>query len=575
MAPAHARPLLPVATTVGADDTTAPDCGPDGCASGGCGAAVVGDLPPAGDGVRTLVDEFLAEQATTSAVERFSHAHDGPVPAQARWYRDLLPATAPGPGQQYAFAVDLDSCSGCKACVAACHSLNGLDEGESWRSVGLLVGDGDRAMQQTVPTGCHHCTDPGCLRGCPVDAYVKDDDGIVVHLDDQCIGCSYCTLTCPYEVPDFDHDRGIVRKCDMCHDRLAVGEAPACVQACPTNAISITVVDVAEAGREGFGFASPEPAATTPTTVFTSSRDLETDVVPADRATVQPRRAHTPLAVMLVLTQLAVGTFTGVEALRLLGFGAGSALGAVVALGVTVVALVASLAHLGRPQYAWRAVLGLRHSWLSREIVSFGLFAPLGVLHAAAVWQPPGVTLPPPSLTGPPAVLAGLAAVGASVMVYVATRREGWGARHVGGRFALTTVVLGVVATGLLGLATGAVPTGTTAWVLRTGAALAGLAVVVDLLPRRHADGDGASTRTRTALLLRGPLVGAVRLRTASGIATVALLTVAAATAVADALAPAIAFAVMGTVAATLGEGVARWWFFTAEGSPRMPGVPA
>src|SRR5512136_1576047 len=90
---------------------------------------------------RTLIDELLAEQQRLSAVERFARRHErNTLPAQARYYRELLPATPPGRGQQYAFAVDLDACSGCKACVAACHSLNGLDDGETWRDVGLLIG---------------------------------------------------------------------------------------------------------------------------------------------------------------------------------------------------------------------------------------------------------------------------------------------------------------------------------------------------------------------------------------------------------------------------------------------------
>src|SRR5260370_478724 len=82
------------------------------------------------------------------------------------------------------------------------------------------------------------------LNGCPVLAYDKDPlTGLVRHLDVQCIGCQYCIFMCPYEVPKYSERRGIVRKCDMCHQRLAHGEAPACVQACPSEAIRITVVE--------------------------------------------------------------------------------------------------------------------------------------------------------------------------------------------------------------------------------------------------------------------------------------------------------------------------------------------
>src|SRR5207302_2079666 len=149
-----------------------------------------------------------------------------------------------GTGEQYAFEVDLDRCSGCKSCVTACHALNGLDEEETWRSVGTLHGRGRNSFQQTVTTACHHCVEPGCLEGCPVLAYDKDPlTGIVRHQDDQCIGCQYCVLRCPYDVPKYSERRGIVRKCDMCHQRLAHGEAPACVQACPSEAIRITLVE--------------------------------------------------------------------------------------------------------------------------------------------------------------------------------------------------------------------------------------------------------------------------------------------------------------------------------------------
>jgi Fe-S-cluster-containing hydrogenase component 2 len=164
--------------------------------------------------LRLLLDQTLDEQQQLTAVERFTRHHDqGATPTQERYYRDLIPLGRPGPGQQYAFEVDLDVCTGCKACVAACHSLNGLDEGEVWRTVGLLLGGtADAPVQQTVTTSCHHCVDPACMRGCPVKAYEKDPvTGIVRHLDDQCIGCQYCTLMCPYDAPKYSASRGIVR----------------------------------------------------------------------------------------------------------------------------------------------------------------------------------------------------------------------------------------------------------------------------------------------------------------------------------------------------------------------------
>ncbi|HEX4904729.1 MAG TPA: 4Fe-4S dicluster domain-containing protein, partial [Acidimicrobiales bacterium] len=210
---------------------------------------------------------------TLTAVERFSNRHDDELLPAAGAYRARLPVTPPLPGQQYAFEVDLDACTGCKACVTACHSMNGLDPGESWRAVGLLVGTQD-AYQQTVTTGCHHCESPACMSGCPVDAYEKDDvTGIVTHLDDQCIGCRYCTLMCPYEVPQYNDRLGIVRKCDLCADRLAEGEAPACVQGCPTASIRITVVDTGAPADWPIPDV-PAKDLTRPTTVFRTTREV-------------------------------------------------------------------------------------------------------------------------------------------------------------------------------------------------------------------------------------------------------------------------------------------------------------
>ena len=199
-----------------------------------------------------FLSAVLDEQQSLSAVDQFAQTYEiNSAPTGAKYYRDVIPVSAPKAGQQYAFEVDLDACSGCKACVAACHSLNALEETELWRNVGQLVGGtSELPVVQHVTTTCHHCIEPACLKGCPVEAYEKDPiTGIVRHLDDQCIGCQYCMLMCPYDVPVYSKSKGIVRKCDMCHQRLAVGEAPACVQGCPTQAIRIRLVDRARPRR--------------------------------------------------------------------------------------------------------------------------------------------------------------------------------------------------------------------------------------------------------------------------------------------------------------------------------------
>lgn len=200
---------------------------------------------PAGS-LHDFLAELLAEQGRLDTpVAHASRAYDSRAgnPA-AKHFESLIPLSAPRAGEQYAFEVDLDACTGCKACVSACHALNGLDEDETWRDTGQLIGCASGApVVQTLTTACHHCADPGCLNGCPVLAYEKDPiTGIVRHLDDQCIGCQYCILKCPYDVPKYNARLGIVRKCDLCHQRLADGEAPACAQACPTQAIRVVVV---------------------------------------------------------------------------------------------------------------------------------------------------------------------------------------------------------------------------------------------------------------------------------------------------------------------------------------------
>jgi Fe-S-cluster-containing dehydrogenase component/DMSO reductase anchor subunit len=564
-----------------------------------------------------LVAQLLGEQQSFSAADRFSQWHrdwatgtkygvhgadDEVRPAR---YHSLLPATPPAPGQQYAFEVDLDRCSGCKACVVACHTLNGLDENETWREVGLLIGGSRTApVMQHVTAACHHCLQPACMIACPVNAYEKDPvTGIVKHLDEQCFGCQYCTMACPYEVPKYHAGMGIVRKCDMCSSRLAVGEAPACVQACPHQAISIGVVDrdqvVHDAETSTFLPAAPDPQITLPTTTYKSRRAFPRNLLPADYFRVNAQHAHWPLVVMLVLTQLSVGAlaaelilqhFLGARLLESL-----RPLHATMALVFGVLAAGASLFHLGRPRFAFRAVLGLRHSWLSREIVAFGVFATLASVYAGAIYIS-DVTADEGAATseasvwieslGWSAAATGLFAVFCSTMIYVFTQRECWSFVRVGVRFALTSALLGVAAVWLSILAaTLAAPSeATIAWVRHHGSMLSWTLVA---LAAAKLAWEGAAFRhlwlrkmtplKRSALLMTGDLSNVTLARFALGLLGGVILPTMLA---ADATTPShdiglVQFVVITGLlfaACLAGELLERYLFFAACAAPQMPG---
>jgi formate dehydrogenase iron-sulfur subunit len=501
-----------------------------------------------------LLRWLFERQGAGSAVERFARKHDD-LPASQTRYRELVPLAAPGPGEQYSFEVDLDACTGCKSCVSACHTMNGLDETETWRKVGLLHGGDARApWQQTVTTACHHCVEPACLAGCPVLAYEKDPiTGIVHHLDDQCIGCRYCTLTCPYDVPQWNPVRGIVRKCDMCRHRLSAGEAPACVEACPNGAIRIAVVAqeavIADNETGTFLPGAPEPAITQPTTSYKSARPLPRNAIPADYYAIHPEENHPPLVVMLVLTQLAVGTFAVAQLARL---GAGAA----VAVALGLVAIGASLFHLGRPHLAFRAVLGLRRSWLSREIVAFGGFAALASLAA----------LRPQPLVAAAAIAAGLAGVACSTMVYAATRRATWRVDVAGAKFALTTAILGLATTHAIAAVTG---DAVAPWLPRALAIALAVKLALELALLAPARDRQHSAWKKSALLQLGPLRRITALRV---VAAAAALALAALDPMAAAAVGAPAAALAAALLACTGELLERTLFFVAVASPRMPG---
>ncbi len=548
------------------------------------------------DPLQPFLAELLADQQKLQTpVTRAATAHAlQPSAWRAERFRELIPLTAPAPGQQYAFEVDLDSCSGCKACVSGCHSLNGLDNEETWRDVGLVYGLSALAapvfepspishhpssFQQTVTTACHHCADPACLNGCPVLAYEKDPiTGIVRHLDDQCIGCSYCILKCPYDVPKYNERLGIVRKCDLCQGRLAAGEAPACAQACPTQAIRVVLVtsgtpSTRPASASDFIARSPsaiiqsaadpiialaaDPAYTRPTTRYVSARPRPTTLRAADAETLRPQHAHLALVALLTGTQLALGLqLAALAASEISDFKSQISTAAV----LFFLALAASVAHLGQPLRAWRIFLGLRRSWLSREAVILGAAAPLVALTAALPHVPDlvallgsaGIPISPrlldltklvsshgslvPLAVTSAAVAVTAAGVFCSAMIYIDTRRHFWRPANTFARMGGTVLV-----TALAFL----VPP------------LAAAALAAKLFAERALLGASPVS----ARLHAGPLRPHARARLALGLAATALF------AFAQPLPAFVLFAV--------GELLERALYFRAVDSPKMPGQPA
>ena len=345
----------------------------------------------------------------------------------------------------------MKKCIGCKCCVVACNEQNGNPAAINWRRVGEIEGGWfPDTTRSYLSMGCNHCLEPTCLSGCPVDAYSKDSvTGIVHHSADACIGCQYCTWNCSYGVPQYNAERGVVGKCDMCHGRLSLGQSPACVSACPEGAIAIEIVNIeqwrtnvsAAAASTGIPIGDHSLA----TTRITMPDVLPPNARPRDITHVKPEHPHWPLVVMTVLTQMSAGAFTTIWLLQLLGASAGLGIAALASLVVAALALNASTLHLGRPVHAYRAIRMWRRSWLSREVLLFTGFSMVAGLYAGLLWfgtpewLPTGLT----TAVGAMTVVLGIAGVTASACIYRVPSRPAWNTRYTLLQFNLTAALLG------------------------------------------------------------------------------------------------------------------------------------
>jgi formate dehydrogenase iron-sulfur subunit len=144
--------------------------------------------------------------------------------------------------------VDVTKCIGCEKCVVACVERNNLDPGlaeldrattedglSSNRLSTILKVSDNRFARKS----CMHCLEPSCVSACLVGGITKSPMGPVIYNPDKCIGCRYCMLACPFHIPRYQWDKTApyMVKCDMCHDRIAKNQLPACVEACPQGAL--------------------------------------------------------------------------------------------------------------------------------------------------------------------------------------------------------------------------------------------------------------------------------------------------------------------------------------------------
>ncbi|HEX9008822.1 MAG TPA: 4Fe-4S dicluster domain-containing protein [Holophagaceae bacterium] len=138
--------------------------------------------------------------------------------------------------KRYALVIDSRKCLNCKACVVACKAENKVPVGHFRNKINEeRKGEYPTLSINFEPEQCHHCDEPSCVRVCPTGASWQRKDGIVLVNYDECIGCRYCMIACPYDARYFNEEEGVVDKCTFCVQRVDKGELPACVETCPSK----------------------------------------------------------------------------------------------------------------------------------------------------------------------------------------------------------------------------------------------------------------------------------------------------------------------------------------------------
>jgi len=166
---------------------------------------------------------------------------------------DAFASTGKADGEAVEFKsilVDITRCEGCQGCEIACAEANGLPEPEDYPEVGVqraltperltVINAYDTSKGEVyVKRSCMHCNQPACASACLTKAMYKTKEGPVIWRESKCMGCRYCMMSCPFDVPTFEWNdpNPKINKCQMCFESLAEGEWPACVEYCPNEAL--------------------------------------------------------------------------------------------------------------------------------------------------------------------------------------------------------------------------------------------------------------------------------------------------------------------------------------------------
>lgn len=277
------------------------------------------------------------------------------------------------------FIFDKNQCVACQACVMACMNENGFQYHQQWRNI---ITENEAKLPGIplfhISLACNHCEDAPCMKNCPALAYTKSlFTGGILHEPNHCIGCQYCIWQCPYDAPKFNIQKGIVEKCHFCESRLLENIAPACALACPTNALdfSFKEIDKKQIAASISVTNNPYPSLQIKELEKEEGPEMDMSLFDDEDLVVEQKTAKRvgakeewPLLIFTFIVAVLV-------ALSAAGAGEQSANWLKwTIIGTAISGAALSSLHLGKKHRMWRAVLNIKKSWLSREILFFGIY---------------------------------------------------------------------------------------------------------------------------------------------------------------------------------------------------------